>query len=65
MQASPQVVVTGQGGERAGGVAVPLVQEGGEGGVHPLRTLRTPKLLCLKHLSAKAEQWASSVAAAA
>lgn len=50
MQTRPQVVITGQGGQRAGSVAVPLVQEGREGSVHPLGTLWTSKLLCLKHL---------------
>lgn len=53
MQTGPQVVITGQGGQRAGSVAVPLVQEGCEGSVHPLGTLWTSKLFCLKHLNTK------------
>lgn len=53
VQTRPQVVVTGQGGQGAGRVAVPLVQEGCEGCVHPLGTLWTSKLLCLKHLNTK------------
>lgn len=50
VQARPEVVIAGQGGERPGGVAVPLVQEWGEGCVHPLGALWAPELLCLKHL---------------
>lgn len=53
MQTRPQVVVTGQGSQRAGSVAIPLVQERREGSVHPLGTLWTSKLLCLKHLNTK------------
>lgn len=50
VQAGPEVLVVGQGGQGAGGIAVALVQEGGEGRVHALGSLGTPKLLCLKHL---------------
>lgn len=51
VQTRPQVVITGQGGQGAGSVAIPLVQEGREGSVHPLGTLWTSKLLCLKYLN--------------
>lgn len=50
MQACPQVVISCQGCQRAGRVAIPLVQEGCESRAHPLGTLRAPKLLCFKHL---------------
>lgn len=63
VQTRPQVVVTGQGGQRAGSVAVSLVQEGCEGCVHPLGTLRTSKLLRLKHLDTEGEKCGSSVVA--
>lgn len=51
VQAGPEAVVVGQGGQRAGGIAVPLVQERREGRVHPLRALGAPKLLRLEHLT--------------
>lgn len=50
VQAGPEVLVVGQGCQGARGVAVALVQEGGEGRVHALGTLGAPKLLCFKHL---------------
>lgn len=56
MQTRPQVVVTGQGGQRAGSVAIPLVQEGCEGCVHPLGTLWASELLCLKYLNTKGRE---------
>ena len=57
MQAGPQAIIVGQGRQRAGGVAIPLVQERGERCVHPLGTLRAPELLRFKHLSHGGRGW--------
>lgn len=60
VQAGPEVLVVGQGGQGARGVAVALVQEGGEGRVHALGTLGAPKLLCFKHLHTQQGQLTDS-----